>query len=110
MSVVIPFKDFPSFIQNITLDNTVLNFKFIWNGRDEAWYMDISDSVNDPILSGIKIVNSWELITRFTDIRLPQGGLFVVSLRNDELVIGRDDMLDNYSLVYFTEEELNAPI
>lgn len=106
MSVVIPFKNFPSFTQNITLDNIVLNFKFVWNGRDNAWYMDILDSVNSPILNGIKIVNGWELITRFTDIRLPQGALLVVSLRSDEEIIGRDDMIDNYKLVYFTEAEL----
>lgn len=110
MSVIIPFKDHPSFTQNIVLDNIVLNFKFVWNGRDNSWYMSIFDSVNDPILQGIKIVNGWELIKRYTDIRLPQGILLVVSLKDDEEVIGRDSMLDDYNLIYFTEEEVDASI
>lgn len=110
MSVVIPFKSFPSFIENITLDDIVLNFKFIWNGRDNAWYMDISDSINDPILQGIKVINGWELIARYTDIRLPQGALLVVSLNSDEEIIDRNGMIDNYSLIYLTEEELDASV
>ena len=110
MSVIIPFKNLPSFIENVTLDDIILNFKFVWNGRDNAWYMNISDSVNSPILQGIKIINSWELIIRFTDIRLPQGAILVVSLRGDEQVIGRDDMVDNYKLVYMTEDEVDAAI
>ena len=110
MSLVIPFKSFPSFIENITLDNIVLNFKFIWNGRDNAWYMDISDAINDPILQSIKVVNGWELINKYTDIRLPQGALLVVSLKGDEEIISRNDMIDNYNLVYLTEEELNASV
>ena len=110
MSVVIPFKNFPSFLENVILDDTVLNFRFLWNGRDLAWYMDILDSVNDPILSGIKVVNGWELITKYTDIRLPQGAILVVSSIGDREVIGRDGMVDNYSLIYFTEEELNASV
>lgn len=110
MSVVVPFKDFPSFISNITLDNIVLNFKFLWNGRDEAWYMDILDSVNSPILQGIKIVNGWELIARFTDTRLPQGALIIVSLKGDQEVIGRNDMIEDYKIVYITEDELDAAV
>jgi len=110
VSVIIPFTTFPSFVQNITLDNIVLNFKFICNGRDNAWNMDILDSVNAPILNGIKVINSWELILRYTDTRLPQGALFVVSLQGDENVIDRDGMDDRYQLVYVTEDELNAPV
>ncbi len=110
MSVVIPFKDLPSFTESIVLDNIPLNFKFVWNGRDDAWYMNIFDSINDPILEGIKIVNGWELISNYTDIRLPLGALLVVSLRDDEEVIGRNDMVDNYKLVYLTEAELDASV
>ena len=110
MSVIVPFKEFPSFVQNVVLDNIVLNFKLVWNGRDDAWVMDILDSDNSPILQGIKIVNGWELIQRYTDIRLPLGALMVVSLRGDEEVIGRDSMIDDYNLIYFTEAEVNASV
>lgn len=110
MSVVIPFNPSPSFIQSITLDNIVLNFKFIWSGRNNSWSMDILDAVNSPILQGIKILNGWELIQKYTDTRLPQGVIIVVSLQGDEKEIDRDGMNDRYQLVYFTEAEVNASV
>ncbi len=110
MSVAIPFKDLPSFTESVTLDGVPLNFKFIWNGRDSAWFMDILDADNDAILNGVKIVNGWELIFRATDIRLPLGALLVVSLQGNEDVIRRDNMSTDYDLIYMTEAELDASL
>lgn len=103
---VLPFKDFPSFLETVTLENIILNFRFRWNGRANSWFMDISDSLDDPIVHGVKIVNQWELINRLTDIRLPQGAIIVTPIDGSDDSVDRDDMIENIKLVYFDESEI----
>lgn len=38
------------------LNDTVYNFRFRYNSREDSWYFDVSESDGRPIRSGVKVV------------------------------------------------------
>lgn len=81
----------PNYRMSITLDDTPYIFDVRWNGRDGAWYFDLYDIVEAPILVGIKIVLGAVLGVRSKDVRFPTGALYAVDLSGD----GRDATIDD---------------
>jgi hypothetical protein len=59
-----------------TLDGVTLTFRFRYNERAGAWFFDVLDEDEDPIIYGRKITVSWPLFGwRELDTRLPGGRL-----------------------------------
>lgn len=57
MATIIPFApSIPFYRFATTLDNVEYVFDVRWNGRDEAWYFDVSEADGTAIASGLKIV------------------------------------------------------
>ena len=54
--VVIPFKDLPSFTQEIALSGVSYIFEFNWNYRGQYWSMSIYNRDRVPIVLGVKLV------------------------------------------------------
>ena len=52
----LPYYDF-----DIELDSVEYRLEFMFNGRDESWYMSIYSSDDLPMRVGIKVVNNWVL-------------------------------------------------
>lgn len=65
--------DLEEFTFRTTLKETEFRFDFYWNKRDAAWYFTLSDSQNDPIVSGVRVVIGSMLTRRCRDPRKPQG-------------------------------------
>lgn len=73
----IPVRNDESFTETVSLDGKPYDLTFIWNTREEAWQLTIGFESN-VLASGLKIVPSWELISRFANINLPPGLIAVI--------------------------------
>lgn len=107
----IPFKEFPSFIEEITLDNVPYRLFFNWNTRGEFWSLIFQDKENND-LAAIKLVLEYELISNYPDYGLPPGNLYVVDTTDSTDKIGRYDFVNNRALqlVYVPEDEVEEAI
>lgn len=107
--VIIPNSDFPAYTETLTLDGFLYVFTFVWNTRETAWFMSISRD-NVDLLYGIKVVDNYELIGRFTNLSLPPGLIMALDLENINRNPGRDELGSVVKLVYLTESEVESGI
>lgn len=104
---ILPFKDFPSFTEEITLEGIPYVFRFDWNSRGQFWTMDIYDREENSLILGKKLVLFYELLRQYPDRGLPLGELYVIDpALNNFTPIKQDDFQDRLYLVYFEEEEV----
>jgi hypothetical protein len=108
MSVDIPFFDFASFSEEITLDGLIYRFRFDWNVRKEFWTLSMLNVNLDKIISGIKLVLDYNLFDQYPGRGLPPGQLFAVDTTDEQGKINRTNLLEEVKLVYFTEDEIDA--
>ena len=62
--------DSTNFEFRIPLDGETFTVAFRYNQRADYWMLDIRDSLNTPIISGLAILGGTELIERFVDPEL----------------------------------------
>lgn len=104
--LVIPFIE-PSFWrQQIQLTGVLYFLTFNWNALNEFWVMDIADSNEVPLISGITIVPDYPLLAQFTVEGMPAGEIICQNVVNAPPVIGRFDMSQKFQLVYYEPLEL----
>lgn len=108
--MTIPFKQFSSFIQEVTLDGTPYRIALTWNTRGEYWTLIFRDRENNTLIAGIKLVLDYELIHNYPDRGLPRGHLYVIDTAGSFDRIGRYDFenVRKLSLLYVTEEEVES--
>lgn len=95
--------------QSMTLGGAEYTITLIWNDRDSRWRFSLAkDEV--PIVSGIKLVESQSLLSRYILPDFGHGDIFVLRSKKDGLPVGRDNLGIGkaYELVYFTNEELDS--
>lgn len=105
--VVIPFSNsqYPSFVQEISLEEKVYKFRFYWNDRFDYWSMAILNFEDTIVLSGIKLVLNYELIQRYRHRDIPQGQLYVIDPSDTLVRIGREDLDNTVNLIYVEVED-----
>jgi len=77
---LIPFKPFPNYFFEITLSNVPYVFCFYWNNRGAYWTLDITDREQNEIIRGVKLVNNYELLSLYSNDKLPSGKLYVLDV------------------------------
>jgi hypothetical protein len=82
------------------LEGVVYNFRFKYNSRAGRWTMDISSEDGTPIVNGIPIVSSFELIRRFAKSELPPGRIVAVDLFESGEEPGEFSFDSGFELVY----------
>ena len=98
------------FEKRISLDGRDYILRFLFNTREEKWYLDINDQDNVPIVSGLKLVLNIDLVRRLTDERRPKGALHVfenASSNEQQIDPGLSSLGLDIQLVYFDEEEIS---
>lgn len=101
---------FPSL--RVTLDGAEYLISLAWNQREGKWYLALSDSEGTPILSGVKVVADFPLLTLAKhDSACPPGEI----LASDTSGQGLDPFYDDMSgdsprviLMYATKDEVAA--
>jgi len=74
----------PDYSMRTSLDGRDFNLRFVWNMREERWYMDIRTDIDEPLALGVKIVSNWPLLRGAEfDLRLPQGMFVAIDATND---------------------------
>lgn len=105
---LIPSVDVYTF--DTVLDEITYYFRVYWNGRDEAWFLDVYDADQQAIAYGIKIVLGTNL-GRTVDHPLTRQGMLVAIDRSGE---GRDatfdDLGDRVVVLHLTQGEYGAAI
>lgn len=97
--------DIPSYIQKVSLDETVYMLTFRYNARLGRWIMDINTVAGVALLSGLPLIQGMPLTYRFVGRTeaFPPGQFWVI----DETGQGRDPDRDtlgrDIKLIYTTE-------
>lgn len=108
MSLVIPLSDFASYSEQLTLDGEVFLFQFDFNVRGDYWVMSISDIDLNVLISGLRIVLDYELLSQYPGRGLPPGALIAIDTTGDEFDANRENFgpVDtNVSLIYIPVSE-----
>lgn len=95
----------------IELAGTPYNLFFSWNTREESWYMNIRDSEETPILTGIKLVPVYLLLEQYRAYEnLPAGDFILWDLNQDSTDdnVTFDNFGERYQLLFFSDDEIEA--
>ena len=95
---------------NVVLGANSYNIEFKFNIREGRWYFDLYREDDTPVKLGVKIMENQSLLLRY---RLDNflGDIACIKMANrGSSVIGRGNLgIDKeYSLVYFSEDELEG--
>lgn len=106
--IQISMTDANDFVQSVTLDDTVYKLHFAYNDVLKGWSMDIRDSQNTDIVRSIRVVPNFPLLSQYKR-HLDIKGEMVATITTNIQNIGRSDFINGKaSLVYVSEDELNA--
>ncbi len=106
---IIPFKNFASFDMELTLDSVPYIIKFNWNSRYEFWTISFYDREENVLVTGIKIVINYELISQLVDKGLPPGQLYAVRENGSHDRLTQDEFFNSDAfLIYVTEAEIDS--
>lgn len=102
-SILPGFPDQPQHSMTVVLDDRDVIARLTWRERPAAWYLDLLEIDETPIILGRRVVAQW----------LPVFG-FVIDIAGQFVVLGtegydRDDLADSLQLVYFGEDEVRGP-
>jgi hypothetical protein len=90
----------------VVLDGVAYLLDVHWNGRAEAWYMDLLDEEADPIHMGMKLILGTALGKSSVDPRFPPGILAMSDLSNTGVDASYTDVTTRVALYYYSLEEL----
>lgn len=100
MDVVIRWPEGPAWRQQITLDNRVYIMRGYWNTVGEFWVFSLATANDEPILSGVKVVQNVDFFDRSTDERLPRGSFLLSANLACGCVPRRNDLNENARFLY----------
>lgn len=102
--------DAPRYALRVDLDAQRYSFEFEWNDRAGAWFFNLLDASEDPILQGVRVVVNSSLLELFRDPRLPPGVLFAADSTGLDLDPGLTDLGDRVQLVYYPLVDLPSEV
>jgi hypothetical protein len=99
----------PFYVFEVILDNVSFRLQFKFNQRDQAWYMDVLDSADNQLRSGLRVVSDWTLLRLWQEIEKRPVGEIIATAQGD---IARpaliDELGDEVILTYLDEAEIEA--
>lgn len=77
----------PGMPQNftVTMNSVVYNLRFTWCDPNQCWSMDINDSNNNPIVNGVPLVTSADLLEQYGYLGI--GGQMIVQTDTDPDIV-----------------------
>jgi len=107
MAFVLPLRtDVPDYEFQTVLDGTTYTLGLRWNGREAAWYLDISTEDGDPISLGSKVVLNYPLAARCVDLRRPPGALIAFDTSGEDKAPGINELGARVVLIYHNVDDL----
>lgn len=90
------------FTESVSVEGETFNLRFLWNSRDEFWYMDVSSVTGTE--NGIRIVPNSPLISSKSVTNKGNFHLFKSSVDADETEMKYEDFGKKFQL-YFVPNE-----
>lgn len=91
--------------QQVIIEGVVLNIELRWMTREAVWVIDIFDTNNNSILTGIKLTENVSITSQYFRELLPRGNLWVLRFESSATNITRTNLGTGFQLIYLTEEE-----
>ena len=103
METIELYADDDYFVQTL-LEGKLYYLHMSWNSEAEFWTMAIRDFNRMLLVSGLKVVPNYPLISRYFIDGMPPGEFVAIS---KSAIIAQSDFLDGYAeMVYVPEAEL----
>lgn len=107
MTDIIPFfNNFAAFKETIVLESSSYVFQYNYNSRGDYWTMTISDTEDNILIAGVKVVLDYELITSWPGRNLPEGYLLPIDSTESAVRIDRNNLGDTVDNIYLEEDEV----
>jgi hypothetical protein len=107
MPLILPLRDdVPHFGFTTELDGVTFGLEFRWNGRDSAWYFNLTDADGAMLLAGLRVVVRHLYLGRFRYLGLPAGELEFIDTTDADEEAGLGDLGSRVLLVYTPSGEL----
>lgn len=107
--ILIERYDYSSFKKQYTLDGVLFYIHLYWVERNSSWYMNIENTNEVIIYSGIRLVC---LIGMLETVRskegLPAGDFYLKKKSGDSSVLTYDNFGTEFILNYYTKKEVDA--
>lgn len=84
---------------SISLAGVTYGLKFRWNVPSAAWILDISDSAGNPLIQGIPLVTSADLLEQYAYVGI--GGQLIVQTDGDVNAVPTYENLGSRGHLYF---------
>jgi len=97
------------FAYSDTIGGSEYWLEFRWVERAASWYFSISMPDRTPLVSGARIVTTWNLTKRAKDERLPDGMFYVVDVSGTGRDIEKQSDLGSRVFVVFIPADEIAP-
>jgi hypothetical protein len=86
--------------QVTSLDGVDFILRFLWNERDNHWFLTIRDAAGSDIITGIKLVADIPVGAHLTDERRPEGQIWTVDMTGAGVDPGLRDLGERVILSY----------
>lgn len=100
----------PNYEFTTSIDSVPYQFRFRWNSRASAWFMDIREQDDTPIVLGVKVVLGTSLGRRSTHPLFSSGAFRAIDTTNKGLEATLDDLGSRVEIRYFSVVEVEALI
>ena len=95
--------DSEHYSERVELDGTIYGLTFMWNTREEAWFLSVADADGVALVSGVKLVADWQLFQSVSNASMPPGEMVAVDTSGAGLDPGLTDLGERVLLMYQEE-------
>lgn len=93
--------DLEDFEEQVELDGTLFILRFRWNAREGAWFLDVLDSAETPLVMGRRLVADGVLLARARHLQgVPAGELMPYDTEQRQEDPAFDDLGTRVLLAY----------
>ena len=100
VEIPIPTKGVDNFTFSISLDYARYTFLFVWNYRGSYWSMSIADAVGSPVVQGVCVRVSVDMLEFVSATNRPQGSLVAMDTAGAGVDPGLNDLGQRVILLY----------
>lgn len=105
--LILPFQpSAPNYRVGVTIDGVDYLLDVRWNTREGAWYFDMLDAQEAPILSGVKVVLGIHLGRRSTHPFFATRVIVAMDTTHSGREAGLDDLGARVRVLSFDDEEI----
>ena len=96
--------DIPAYQFSIDLESVNYNFNFRYNTRLNRWFMNILDTEENVLLSGVKVLINFDLTYKYRYKDIPPGSFFCIDETGANQNPEREDLGNTHKLLYVEAE------